>query len=115
MNYFNKLSVSVFCWILLLILAVVWGSSFYAVSVALQSFSALEVACYRVILGAIVLTSISFIVGDGLPGFNKDGRSVWLYSFGMGLFTNVAPFTLLAWAQTKVSSSFAGITMSLVP
>ena len=109
------LSVSTFCWMLLFLLGVIWGSSFYAVSIALKGFDPLEVVCFRVTIGAIVLIAISFILGDGLPGFKVKERTVWLYSFGMGFFTNAAPFSLLAWAQTKISSSFAGITMSLVP
>ena len=54
-------------------------------------------------------------MGEGLPKLNRCNRKLWVYSFGMGLFTNVLPFSLLAWAQTQVSSSFAGISMSLVP
>ena len=40
---------------------------------------------------------------------------VLLHCFGMALFSNVLPFSLLSWAQTQVSSSFAGIAMAIVP
>ena len=33
----------------------------------------------------------------------------------MGMFTNAIPFSLLAWGQQYVTSSFAGITMAVVP
>ena len=33
----------------------------------------------------------------------------------MGLFTNALPFSLLAWGQLQVTSSFAGVCMAVVP
>ncbi len=33
----------------------------------------------------------------------------------MGVFSNAAPFALLAWGEVRVSSGFAGITMAVVP
>ena len=33
----------------------------------------------------------------------------------MGLFTNALPFSLLAWGQQQVTSSFAGVSMAVVP
>jgi drug/metabolite transporter (DMT)-like permease len=33
----------------------------------------------------------------------------------MGIFSNAAPFALLAWGETRVSSGFAGISMAVVP
>ena len=107
--------VSVVFWSLLMALGIVWGSSFYAVSVALHDFKPMQIAAGRILIGAFILTVLCFICGDGLPSFARGQRRVWLYSFGMGAFTNAIPFSLLSWAQTDVSSSFAGVTMSLVP
>jgi drug/metabolite transporter (DMT)-like permease len=68
------------------------------------------------VLAAVVLTAITFIWGDGLPGFDTPlQRRIWLHCFGMGMFTNAIPFSLLAWGQQIVSSGFAGITMAVVP
>lgn len=108
-------SVSIIFWILLLSLGFIWGSSFYAVSVSLNTFQPLQIASGRILIGALVLTVLCFNFGDGLPSLTIGDRKIWLYSFGMGIFTNVIPFSLLSWAQTEVSSSFAGVTMSLVP
>ncbi|MEC7305172.1 MAG: DMT family transporter, partial [Pseudomonadota bacterium] len=43
------------------------------------------------------------------------GRRVWIHCIGMGMFTNAIPFSLLAWGQQHVTTSFAGITMAVVP
>ena len=104
-----------FFWGLLFVLGLIWGSSFYAVSISLNNYEPMQIALTRIAIGALALTLLSFKYGDGLPSFSKGKRKIWLFSFGMGIFTNVIPFSLLSWAQTEVSSSFAGLAMSLVP
>ena len=82
----------------------------------LDSLPPLWVSTGRIVLAAILLTAIAFIWGDGLPGTRTAlDRRVWLHCFGMGMFTNAIPFSLLAWGQQIVSSGFAGITMAVVP
>jgi drug/metabolite transporter (DMT)-like permease len=75
----------------------------------------MQIASARIAIGALALTLLSFKYGDGLPSFSQGKRKIWFYSFGMGAFTNGIPFSLLSWAQTEVSSSFAGVAMSFVP
>jgi len=45
----------------------------------------------------------------------KTDKRVWLHCFGMALFTNALPFSLLSWGQQTVTSGFAGISMAVVP
>ena len=104
-----------FFWGVLFLLGVIWGSSFYAVSISLSNYEPMQIASARIAIGALALTLLSFKYGDGLPSFSKGKRKIWFYSFGMGAFTNGIPFSLLSWAQTEVSSSFAGVAMSFVP
>ncbi|PCJ77056.1 MAG: EamA family transporter [Rhodobacteraceae bacterium] len=101
---------------LLLFLGLIWGSSFLGVSLSLESFGPITVAAIRVSIAAIILTSISFYLGHGLPSTKTaTGRKIWRHGFGMAIFTNAVPFTLLSWAQLHVSSGYAGITMAVVP
>ena len=104
-----------FFWGVLFFLGLIWGSSFYAVSISLSNYEPMQIASARIAIGAFALTLLSFKYGDGLPSFSKGKRKIWFYSFGMGAFTNGIPFSLLSWAQTEVSSSFAGVAMSFVP
>ena len=104
-----------FFWGVLFFLGLIWGSSFYAVSISLSNYEPMQIASARIAIGALALTLLSFKYGDGLPSFSKGKRKIWFYSFGMGAFTNGIPFSLLSWAQTEVSSSFAGVAMSFVP
>ena len=98
-------------WSLLLALGMIWGASFLGVEKALESFPPITIAAQRIALAAVILTSASFAMGIGLP---KDRRT-WLFAFGMGLFSNAIPFTLLSWGQQHVTSGYAGITMAVVP
>ena len=103
-------------WMLLLFLGLIWGSSFLGVKLSLDSFGPITVAAIRVTIAAIILTSISFYMGHGLPSTNTEtGRKIWRHGFGMAIFTNAVPFTLLSWAQIHVSTGYAGITMAVVP
>ncbi len=98
-------------WSLLLALGMIWGASFLGVEKALESFAPITIAALRIALAAVILTGASYAMGIGLP---KDHRT-WLFAFGMGLFSNAIPFTLLSWGQQFVTSGFAGITMAVVP
>ena len=103
-------------WGLLALLGLVWGGSFLGVELSLHSLSPLWVAAGRISLAAVLLVGIALLLGDGLPGLRTPtDRRIWLHCLGMGLFTNAIPFSLLSWGQQVVSSSFAGITMAVVP
>lgn len=103
-------------WLLLLLLGLLWGASFLGVSMALTGFGPITIAAIRVAIAAAVLTTISFKMGHGLPTTRTfTGRKIWRHGFGMALFTNAIPFSLLSWAQIHVSSGYAGITMAVVP
>jgi len=103
-------------WGLLALLGVVWGGAFLGVELALDSLAPIWVATGRIALAAMLLLGIALAAGDGLPRFaSATDRRVWLHCFGMGMFTNAIPFSLLAWGQQYVTSSFAGITMAVVP
>ncbi len=83
---------------------------------ALDGFGPFTVAAGRISIGAIVLTAIAYGMGRRLPDTGtKTGRRIWLHAFGMAMFANAIPFTLLSWAQIYVSSGYAGITMAVVP
>ncbi len=103
-------------WGLLAALGLIWGAAFLGVEVALDSLPPLWVAAARISLAALLLVVVAHLTGEGLPGFRTaTRRRIWLHCLGMGLFTNAIPFSLLSWGQQHVTSSFAGITMAVVP
>lgn len=103
-------------WILLLTLGVIWGASFMGTKIALTGFSPLWVAALRIVMGATILTALAYALGRRLPGWSgPNNKRIWLHCLGMAMFTNALPFALLSWGQLYVSSSFAGISMAVVP
>lgn len=103
-------------WIKLIILGLIWGSSFMAVTIALNGLGPVSIAAARITLGAVSLLIIISLMGIRLPSLqNQIGRQVWLCALGMGFFTNALPFSLLSWGQTYVASGFAGVCMAVVP
>lgn len=103
-------------WVTLAFLGLIWGASFLGVEMALTSFGPISLAAGRVAIAALILLVIAFVFGDGLPKFaTTTDRRIWLHCFAMAVFTNALPFTLLSWGQKIVTSSFAGISMAVVP
>jgi drug/metabolite transporter (DMT)-like permease len=103
-------------WVFLLLLGIIWGASFMATKLAIADFGPMTVTAARLGIAAIVLVTASYIRGTGLPDFrSREGRIVWMYCLALGVFTNAVPFSLLNWAQLRVTSGFAGVTMAAVP
>lgn len=92
-------------------LAVIWGSSFFLIKIALESFGPLQITWGRVFFGgAAVLVSL-FVQGQRLPAFGP----IWGHVTIVGLTTNVIPFSLFGWAEMRVSSVLAGLFNAATP
>lgn len=98
-------------WILLVMLSVLWGGSFFFVEIALKELSPLTIVLGRVSLAAIVLTTFVFLKGKQMPVSPK----LWCEFLVMGALNNLIPFSLIAWGQTHISSSLAAILNATTP
>ena len=97
-------------------LGFIWGGSFLGVEIGLTGFGPITVAAGRVALAALILLAYAYLFGNGLPRIEtRTDKRIWLHCFGMALFTNALPFSLLSWGQQTVTSGFAGISMAVVP
>ena len=97
-------------------LGFIWGGSFLGVEIGLTGFGPVTVAAGRVACAALILLAYAFLFGHGLPRLKtKTDKRIWMHCFGMALFTNALPFSLLSWGQQTVTSGFAGISMAVVP
>jgi drug/metabolite transporter (DMT)-like permease len=96
-------------WVLLIILSLIWGSSFILIKTGLSGLSAGEVGALRILSASCVLLPIA------LPNLKRISRSeIWLL-FIVGVFGSLLPAFLFAVAQTRIQSSFAGILNALTP
>jgi drug/metabolite transporter (DMT)-like permease len=95
--------------LLLLVLSLIWGTSFILIKQGLKAFSPDVVGALRVTAASV------FLLPFAIPRLRelKSGDSLKLFVSGlMGIFF---PAFLFAFAQTKLNSSVAGILNTLSP
>jgi drug/metabolite transporter (DMT)-like permease len=102
----NLLTIS---WLILLFLALIWGSSFILVKKGLLAFSPMQVASIRTTAGFLALLVLA------LPNLRQVPREKWIYLWLSGMLGVFIPAFLFAYAQTSLSSSLAGIFNALTP
>jgi drug/metabolite transporter (DMT)-like permease len=98
-------------WLHLFYLSLAWGASFMLIAVALDSFGPLTVVALRMALGALVLYCVMRLRGLDLPR----ERTWWGRFAVLALTGSLVPFWLIAWGETHIASSLAGILMALMP
>jgi drug/metabolite transporter (DMT)-like permease len=98
-------------WLLLLLLSVLWGGSFFFNKVALFELPPLTIVCARVGLGALLLILAARAMGLRLPR----EASAWAALAGMGFLNNVVPFSLIVWSQVHITSGLASILNATTP
>lgn len=96
-------------WTLLLVLAMIWGSSFILIKRGLDVFSAGEVGALRIISAALFLFPVA------VANLKHLNRRHWILLFTIGLVGSFMPAFLFAKAQTNLPSSVAGIINALTP
>lgn len=96
-------------WFLLSVLALTWGSSFILIKKSLDVFTPFQIGSVRVAISGIVLAGI------GVPALKKMDPRTLFWTAIAGALGNFLPMYLFPIAQTRVTSSMAGILDSLVP
>lgn len=96
-------------WILLLVLSVIWGSSFILIKKSLEHFSPYQVGALRVLIAGIMLLPLA------IPNFSKFPKKNLKWLLLAGITGNFIPMFLFPIAETEVSSSIAGIINSMMP
>ena len=96
-------------WIMLTILAIIWGSSFILMKKGLVALTPGEIGGIRILSAAIFLIPVS------LPVLKKIKRKHWLYLFISGFLGSLIPAVLFPIAQTRIDSGVAGILNALTP
>lgn len=93
------------------VLALLWGSVFLWIDLALEGFGPVQITFARSALGAAVLVVLVQRSGERLPR----GKSTWRRLLVAALLTNVVPFALIAAGQQSVDSGVAGVLNATTP
>ena len=91
--------------IMLLMLAAIWGGSFFFGEIALREIPPLTITLYRVMWALPILALIVLLKGIYVPRSLK----VWGAYLVMGALNNAIPFSLIFWGQTQIESGLASI------
>jgi drug/metabolite transporter (DMT)-like permease len=96
-------------WILLIILAMIWGSSFILIKRGLIALNPFQVGSLRIVFAGLFLLIIGFKTLPKIP------RHKWKYVAITALFGTFIPAFLFSVAQTQISSTVSSILNSLTP
>lgn len=96
-------------WLLLIILALIWGSSFILMKKALIGLSPVQVGALRIIFTALTLFTV------GLKNILAVTKKQWLYISITAFIGTFFPAFLFAYAVDSIDSSIVSILNSLTP
>lgn len=98
-------------WLLLILLGVIWGSSFMLTNIAVKEFPPMTLAALRLALAAALIGGAALIAGAKLP---RSGR-LWAFALASAVIGNVLPFWLISWSQQHIPSALSGLLMAPMP
>ncbi len=96
-------------WVYLIILSLIWGSSFILIKKALIGLTPLQLGSLRIIISGIILFFAGF---KSLKNLSKNTIKWLIISGFLGTFF---PAFLFAYAETEIDSAIASILNSIVP
>ncbi len=96
---------------LLVLLALIWGSSFFNIKIATYSYEPFTLALIRVVFACIPLLILCKYKKIKIEAFSKNWKPYAL----IGLCNIAIPFTLIAIGTAKINSYLAAILMSTTP
>jgi drug/metabolite transporter (DMT)-like permease len=100
--------------VLLVVLTLIWGSSFLFIKVAVRELAPATLVLGRVGSAAIALAVI-VLVALGPDVTWAEVRRHWRWLIVIGLLNTALPFWLLSWGETRVDSGLASILQAAVP
>ena len=96
-------------WIYLVVLSIIWGSSFILIKKGLVGLSPIQLGALRVIITGLILFAV------GHKSLKSIKRKEWKWIVVAGFLGTFFPAFLFAFAETEVDSGIVSILNSLVP
>ena len=98
-------------WMLLVLLSVLWGASFYFAKIAVAEIPPLTLALGRVGIAAALLAIVARLVAGPFPR----NPATWRQLAFMAALNNAIPFVLIFWGQIHISIGLASILNATAP
>ena len=96
-------------WFFLLLLALIWGSSFILIKRGLVGLTPYQLGAFRIFFAGLFLLIIGFNSLKSIP------KQKWKYIALTALFGTFIPAFLFSIAETRLDSSISAILNSLTP
>ena len=96
---------------LLVLLGLIWGSSFFNIKIATYSYEPITLALVRVIFASVPLILLCKFKNIKIEAFSKE----WKHYALIGLCNITIPFILIAIGTSKINSYLAAMLMSTTP
>ncbi len=96
---------------LLALLALLWGTSYLLIKIAVAEIPPLTLIAVRVAVAALLLTGVMHWRGERFP---VDART-WRMLLVLAFFNSIGAWTILAWGQQYVDAGLASVLNSTSP
>lgn len=97
---------------ILLILSMIWASSFGAIKIAVPMIGPAYIVAARCLIGGMLMLTVSLMVQRASW---PRGIGPWLWLIVTGLISTATPFYLIAFAEQQISSGMTAILMTIGP
>ncbi|MEM8749095.1 MAG: DMT family transporter [Pseudomonadota bacterium] len=98
-------------WALLILLSIIWGSSFLFGRIAVQEITPLTLSLGRVAIAALALNLVLVV---WKTNFAHSPR-LWIDFTVMGILNNIIPFSLIFYGQQEIGAGLAAIVNAMTP
>ncbi len=98
-------------WLSFVIVSTVWGSTWLAIKVGLETIPPFFSSTLRFIVAEIILGAILLLRKERIPWT----RSAWRVYWSMGMLTFAFPFALVYWGQQFIPSALGSILWATFP
>jgi len=98
-------------WALLVLTAVLFGSSFFFIKSAIDAVPPATLAAGRAVLAVPIAWAFLRMTGGRLPPLGRE----WIPLAVLGVLTAAVPYGAIAWGQRHIDSSLAGMLFGMVP
>ncbi|MBA3844037.1 MAG: DMT family transporter [Actinobacteria bacterium] len=99
---------------MLVLLALIWGSSFMFIKIAVRELNPATLVFGRLGIAALALAAYVFLT-VGRSAVVAGVRGHWPALLAVGLLNTAVPFWLLSWGETRIDSGLASIIQASVP
>src|SRR5580765_2344433 len=99
---------------MLVLLALIWGSSFMFIKIAVRELDPATLVFGRLTVAALVL-GLVVLIANSRGETRADLRAYWPALLVVGLLNTAVPFWLLSWGETRIDSGLASIIQASVP